>query len=166
MRPTVRKAILPLVAVATILAAGACGDDGDSAGDVTASTSTVAAAGESAAGSASGDPTAGSAAGESTAGSAAGESTAGSAAGESTAGSTAEDSTFFEMLDIAGVTVTDKPRFVAAAAKLCAALKSGTSYTDATSAVDVGLAADGKAKVASSAIAAYCPDQQIKMATG
>ena len=70
------------------------------------------------------------------------------------------------MLDIAGVTVTDKPRFVAAAAKLCAALKSGTSYTDATSAVDVGLAADGKAKVASSAIAAYCPDQQIKMATG
>lgn len=157
MRPTVRKAILPLVAVATILAAGACGDDGDSAGDVTASTSTVAAAGESAAGSASGEPTAGSAAGE---------STAGSAAGESTAGSTAEDSTFFEMLDIAGVTVTDKPRFVAAAVKLCAALKSGTSYTDATSAVDVGLAADGKAKVASSAIAAYCPDQQIKMATG
>ena len=157
MRPTVRKAILPLAAVATILAAGACGDDGDSAGDVTASTSTVAAAGESAAGSASGEPTAGSAAGE---------STAGSAAGESTAGSTAEDSTFFEMLDIAGVTVTDKPRFVAAAVKLCAALKSGTSYTDATSAVDVGLAADGKAKVASSAIAAYCPDQQIKMATG
>ena len=148
MRPTVRKAILPLVAVATILAAGACGDDGDSAGDVTASTSTVAAAGESAAGSASG------------------ESTADSGARESTADSTAEDSTFFEMLDIAGVTVTDKPRFVAAAVKLCAALKSGTSYTDATSAVDVGLAADGKAKVASSAIAAYCPDQQIKMATG
>ena len=87
-------------------------------------------------------------------------------ASESTADTRIKDSTFFSMLDIAGVNVTDKPRFVAAAVKLCEALVAGTSYTDARSALDVGLDEDGNAKVASAGIAAYCPDQQVKMATG
>lgn len=88
------------------------------------------------------------------------------AVSESTADAAAKDSTFFSMLDIAGVTVTDKPRFVAAAAELCAAMVAGTSYTDARSAIDVGLDEEGNAKLASAGIAAYCPDQQVKMATG
>ena len=57
MRPTVRKAIFAACRSGHDTAA-AVRDDGDSAGDVTASTSTVAAAGESAAGSASGESTA------------------------------------------------------------------------------------------------------------
>ena len=85
---------------------------------------------------------------------------------ESTVDAAAKDSTFFSMLDIAGVKVTDKPRFVAAAVKLCEAMVAGTSYTDARSALDVGLGEDDNAKVASAGIAAYCPDQQVKMATG
>ncbi|GAB06054.1 DUF732 domain-containing protein [Gordonia amarae] len=87
-------------------------------------------------------------------------------ASESSAGNQVKDSTFFSMLDIAGVKVTDKPRFVTAAVKLCEAMVAGTSFTDARSALDVGLDEDGNAKVASAGIAAYCPDQQVKMATG
>ena len=91
---------------------------------------------------------------------------AASSASESSADVAAKDSTFFAMLDIAGVTVTDKPRFIAAAVTLCEAMSSGTSYTDASSAIDVGLDETGNANAASAGIAAYCPDQQVKMATG
>lgn len=51
------------------------------------------------------------------------------------------------MLDIAGRKVTDKPS-TTAAVKLCEAMVAGTSFTDARSALDVGLDEDGNAKVA------------------